>query len=68
MISGGAEIYALAMPHADTLWITDIDLTVDAPDAFAPEVDPAAWDTVDHGWETSTTGVRYRYRDLTRRR
>ncbi|MGZ8179893.1 dihydrofolate reductase [Williamsia sp. SKLECPSW1] len=68
VVLGGAQIYALAMPHADTLWITDIDVTIDAPDAFAPPVDEADWDTVaDHGWQTSTTGIRYRYRDLARR-
>ena len=69
VVLGGAQVYALAMPHADTLWITDIDLEIDAPDAFAPSVDAGDWETVtDHGWQTSTTGIRYRYRDLARRR
>lgn len=69
VVSGGEQIYTLALPHADALWVTDIDLTIDGPDAFAPSVDEAVWETVtDHGWETSTTGIRYRYRDLARRR
>ncbi|MBE7162275.1 MAG: dihydrofolate reductase [Williamsia herbipolensis] len=68
VISGGEQIYALALPHADTLWVTDIDLKIDAPDAFAPAVAEADWETVaDHGWQTSSTGIRYRYRDLARR-
>ncbi|WP_299574298.1 dihydrofolate reductase [uncultured Williamsia sp.] len=69
VVSGGEQIYALALPHADALWITDIDLTIDDPDAFAPSVPSDDWETVtDHGWQTSTTGIRYRYRDLARRR
>jgi dihydrofolate reductase len=68
VILGGAQIYALAMPLADTLWVTDIDVEIDAPDAYAPAVDATEWETVtDHGWRTSTTGIRFRYRDLTRR-
>ena len=36
MIIGGAEIYRQALPMADKLYITDIDLTVEG-DAFFPD-------------------------------
>ncbi len=36
MIIGGAEIYRQVLPLADTLYITDIDLTVEG-DAFFPD-------------------------------
>ncbi|GAA2050336.1 dihydrofolate reductase [Williamsia deligens] len=67
VVTGGGEIYAAAMEYADTLWITDVDVTVEDPDAYAPVVDEERWDTTDHGWQTSSSGVRYRYRDLVRR-
>ena len=42
MVIGGGEIYALALPHADRLYLTEVDL---APwgDTFFPEIDPATW-------------------------
>ncbi|MCH8612864.1 dihydrofolate reductase [Arsenicicoccus dermatophilus] len=39
---GGGEIYALALPHADRLELTEVDDSPQA-DAFFPEVDPADW-------------------------
>jgi dihydrofolate reductase len=64
-IGGGAEIYAAAMPVADRLVITDVDLDVGG-DAFAPPVGPE-WQEVHAGeWQTSSTGIRFRWRDLTR--
>lgn len=40
MIIGGAEIYRQVLPMADTLYITDIDLTVEG-DAFFPDYQAA---------------------------
>jgi len=64
-VGGGAEIYAAAMPLADRLVITDVD--GDYPgDAFAPAVGPE-WAEAEVGdWQTSSSGVRYRWRELTR--
>lgn len=64
-VGGGAEIYAAAMPLADRLFITDVD--GDYPgDTFAPTVGPD-WSEADVGdWQTSSSGVRYRWRELTR--
>ncbi len=39
-VIGGAEIYAQALPHARKAVITDIDLTVEGGDAFAPQFGP----------------------------
>ena len=56
---GGAEIFAQVIGEADRLEITEIDLEV-AGDAFAPGRE--GWRLVDEGrWQTSRTGVRYRF-------
>ncbi|MEM6374660.1 MAG: dihydrofolate reductase [Pseudomonadota bacterium] len=40
---GGAGIYRAMLPLADRLLITEVDLAVDEPDTWFPEIDPAAW-------------------------
>ncbi|MCF8610851.1 dihydrofolate reductase [Gordonia sp. HY285] len=66
-IMGGGEIYAAAMEFATHLRITEIDVFVDAADAFAPEIDTDVWTVVElGGWETSKTGTRYRFVDYQR--
>ncbi|WP_237479588.1 dihydrofolate reductase [Lichenibacterium dinghuense] len=42
MVAGGAEIYRAAMPLADALRITEVDLEP-AADSFFPAVEPAVW-------------------------
>ncbi|MFM7774402.1 MAG: dihydrofolate reductase [Candidatus Kapaibacterium sp.] len=44
-VIGGGEIYAQALPDADTLVVTEVDATVDA-DTFFPDIDEAAWHEV----------------------
>ncbi|MPV38493.1 dihydrofolate reductase [Georgenia subflava] len=62
-VIGGAQVYAEAMPRADRLVVTDIDLDVDG-DARAPRIEHTAWvperTDPDDGWHTSETGLRYR--------
>jgi dihydrofolate reductase len=41
-VIGGAELYRLALPRADRLYLTLIDADY-AGDAFFPEIDPAEW-------------------------
>lgn len=41
-VVGGAEIYALLLPHADRIELTEIDAAPDG-DAIVPAFDPAAW-------------------------
>jgi dihydrofolate reductase len=60
-IIGGAELYRLALRDADRLEVTEIDLDVDG-DAFAPAVGEGWTASVaDPDWQTSTTGLRYRF-------
>jgi dihydrofolate reductase len=66
-VIGGAAVYAAALPRADRLEVTEVDLDTDG-DAFAPRADPADWHTAAGPWLTSRTGVRYRFVTSTRRR
>lgn len=65
-VMGGAEIYREAIGLADVLEVTELDLDVDlggAEPALAP--DRSGWVAADAGaWETSRTGVRYRFLTL----
>lgn len=45
-VIGGAQVYALALPHASDLHLTHVDTQVDAADAFFPAFDPDAWEVV----------------------
>ena len=42
-IIGGAEIYRLALPLADTLLVTHVHTSVAQADAYFPPIDPDAW-------------------------
>ncbi len=42
-IIGGAEIYRLALPVLDRIYLTEIDLVVEHGDAFFPELDLSEW-------------------------
>lgn len=58
-IIGGAEIFRQVIADADRLEVTELDLVVDG-DTFAPP--KTGWHVVDEGdWQTSRTGVRYRF-------
>lgn len=59
-ITGGGELYREALPRADRLEITEIDLDV-AGDTQAPEPGDG-WASVDAGeWLTGEGGLRYRF-------
>lgn len=59
-VIGGAEIYALALPHADELLLTEIDADFDA-DAFFPDWPRGDYDLVDSESNASPQGLAYRY-------
>lgn len=40
---GGAAIYEALLPKADRLLITQVDLTIEAPDTHFPRFDPKDW-------------------------
>lgn len=67
MVIGGEQIYRMALPLADRLYLTRVDAFVEG-DAFFPELDMSVWQE-----ESSTEGVAaeggpsYRFTVLTRK-
>jgi dihydrofolate reductase len=59
-VIGGGEIYRQAMPLADRIEVTEVDLDADG-DTVAPAVDAAYERTAAGDWLTSRTGLRYRF-------
>lgn len=61
-VIGGAQLYALALPTATRCEVTEveIDLHREDADAMAPVLDQT-WVGVAGDWQTSDTGLRYRY-------
>ena len=58
-VIGGAEIYALAMPHAHTAAVTEIDAAYEG-DAFAPAFG-SNWVEVQRTAHRSTTGLAFAF-------
>lgn len=59
-VLGGAELFRIALPRADELFVTRIDLDVPGADTFAPEIGPE-WRLADPGEPLrSRTGLDYR--------
>ena len=48
MIIGGAEIYKQSIAFADRLYITHVNATDNAADAFFPEIIPIVWNEISH--------------------
>jgi dihydrofolate reductase len=61
-VIGGAQIYALAMPLAQRLYLTEIERDFDG-DAFFPEYDPSAWREVsrERRVESGADGLGYAF-------
>ncbi len=60
-IMGGGQLYRTAMPIADELVVTRIELDVDGADTFAPQIG-ADWRLADPGAPlVSKTGLGYRF-------
>ena len=57
-VAGGAQVYALAMPRADRLLVTEVDLEVEG-DVFFPPIDPARWRLIDRRESVGRDGLRY---------
>lgn len=58
-VIGGAEIYALAMPLASRMIVTEIDEAFDC-DTFFPPIDPAVWQEVAREpAQSEESGLRY---------
>jgi dihydrofolate reductase len=63
-VIGGGEIYRLALPLADRLEVTEVDLDV-AGDTIAPPIGPE-WELAPGPWQQSADGLRYRFVACTR--
>lgn len=69
---GGGAVYGEAIEKdlAQIVSITQLDLEVEG-DTYAPELDPALWELAatmpEQGWQTSETGVRFRFETYRRR-
>jgi dihydrofolate reductase len=58
-ITGGSEIYSLALPLADTAEVTEIDADIDG-DSYAPVIGPG-WKEVAREPHTSVTGMKFSF-------
>ncbi len=65
-VIGGAQVYAAALPLADRLLVTEIDLDVEA-DVFFPAIDPAQWAPRHTTRHRSSAGIDYAIVDYRRR-
>ncbi len=65
-VIGGAEIYALALPQADELLLTEIDADFDA-DAYFPDWPREAYDVAASETHNTPDGLVYRYVDYHRK-
>jgi dihydrofolate reductase len=59
-VIGGAEIYAAALPVADELLLTEIDLDVDG-DTFFPEFSRDEFEEMSRGAQISCMGIRFAF-------
>ncbi|MBV8966085.1 MAG: dihydrofolate reductase [Mycobacteriaceae bacterium] len=61
-VIGGAEIYALALPHASRCEVTEVDMNLPRQDddAVAPVLGEG-WVAEDADWQVSRAGLRYRF-------
>jgi len=59
-VIGGAQIYAQALPWAQRVEVTDIDLHIDGADAFAPTLD-APWTLSQEHAHVAANGLHYRF-------
>lgn len=66
-VIGGAELYALALPRADRLVLTEIDADLDG-DTFFPDWDRSAFTVTASAPMVSAAGVPFRFVNCERRR
>src|SRR5690606_22182742 len=59
-IIGGAELLAATIDRADRLEVTELDLDVEG-DTWAPPIGPGWQVLSESAWQTSRTGVAYRF-------
>jgi dihydrofolate reductase len=60
-VIGGGELYALALPRADELVLTEIDATFGGADTFFPAFDRLGFDETAREPRTAADGTRYAF-------
>jgi len=65
-VIGGAELYALALPLADRLFITEVEIDVPDADAFAPELPLTFFTYRLSPRQVSRTQIEYRFTEYLR--
>ena len=60
-VIGGGELYALALPQADELVLTEIETTFDDADAYFPAFDSATFTEVARQTRSTAQGQRYAF-------
>lgn len=67
-VIGGEQVYRALIHLADRVYVTEVDTTVEGADAFAPAM-PAGMKPESIGaWQSSSSGLRYRYVTYCRQR
>lgn len=57
-VIGGAQVYASALPLADRIVLTEVELSPPA-DVFFPKPDPTDWQELTRETSTSVNGIRF---------
>ena len=59
-VIGGAELYRLALPIADRLYLTEIDQDFEG-DVHFPDIEEGNWEEASRESQNSTSGIRYSF-------
>jgi len=59
-VAGGAEIYGLALPQADRLYLTRIEAAFEG-DTWFPEIDPDGWSMLEEEHHGATSSFAWPY-------
>lgn len=59
-IIGGGQIYEIALPHVDRIYLTEVDVKVDG-DIFFPTIDPNNWNLIKETKNKSDEKNEYDY-------
>lgn len=60
-VMGGAGIYHEALPYAEQVHITEVDLYVDEADTFAPKLTGGFYRLGSDDWQTSKKGIDFMF-------
>jgi dihydrofolate reductase len=66
-VIGGGELYALALPHADELVLTEIDRAFGGADTFFPRFDRATFAETERQAHVAADGTRFAFVTYRRR-